>query len=255
MFALVVAKSEMKMGKSLVKISDSGEMEFRRGGVGNASEDAHPIKIKMDEIMQVDNNGTELTDCAEASNSSKPGMGWINNVLKKTAMKIKMRRFRDFAKQNFNFEAKRSKVAMRHAMKSVKAAVQKFQTSLPDGIGKITIDLALPEEDGDIDIDGEKQKLKIGDMKFNIEMSEWTWCDNAAFLDVYMKLASKKKPTKRQARSKSLPVSYDLGGNKTVSFSGKVGSLNDAQMCDDEGVLMLSNKKMMYVKREGCGRK
>ena len=106
----------------------------------------------------------------------------------------------------------------------MKAEKQKFSASLGDGIGKMTIDLALPEEDGDIDIAGEKQRLKKGDMKFNIEMSEWNWCDNAAFLDVYMKVQGKNKPKKRFDRSSTLPASYDMGDNKTVSFSGKVRS-------------------------------
>ena len=230
MFALVAAKSEMKMGNSSVKISDSGEMEFRRSptGMANANDDTHPVKIKMDEIVQVDKDGKELVDCTEGS-ASKPGMGWIKNTLKKTAIKDKMKKFRGFANQTFNFDAKKSQASMPRGG-AMKAAMQKFKTALADGIGEMAIELALPEGDGEIDIDGEKQKLKKGDMKFNIEMSEWTWCDNAAFLDVYMKLASKNKPTKRQARSKSLPVSYDLGGNKTVSFSGKVCSVNDGQM-------------------------
>ena len=223
MFALVTAKREMKMGNSLVEIGNTGEMEFRRraGGMGNASEDEHPVKIKMDELVQVDKDGNALTDCTEATNATKPGMSWINNAARKAAMKGNMKKFRGFANLGFYFDAKRSRASMPRGG-AMKAEMQKFTAPLPDGIGKMAIELALPEADGDLDIGGEKQKLKKGDMKFNIEMSEWTWCDNAAFLDVYMKLASKKKPTKRHARSKSLPASFDLGDNKTVSFSGKV---------------------------------
>ena len=222
MVALAAGAREMSMGKSKVKIGDSGEMEFKRT-MANGSVDAHPVKIKMDELVQVDANGNALTDCQEPTDTTKPGMSWMNNPAKKAAMKGEMKAFRDFNNQQFAFESKLTDQAMKHGG-SMKAEKQKFSASLGDGIGKMTIDLALPEEDGDIDIAGEKQRLKKGDMKFNIEMSEWNWCDNAAFLDVYMKVQGKNKPKKRFDRSSTLPASYDMGDNKTVSFSGKVRS-------------------------------
>ncbi|MEG7522670.1 MAG: hypothetical protein M3H12_06165, partial [Chromatiales bacterium] len=106
----------------------------------------------------------------------------------------------------------------------------RFHANLGAQVGKLAIDLALPEADGEIDIDGEKQKLKKGDMKFNIALEDWEWCGvegedgAAAFLDVYVQVNSTQRPKMRRARSASAPASFDLGDNATMSFSGKVGS-------------------------------
>ena len=222
MFTFVAAKKEMKAGASKVDIDDYGEMTFKRAK-GNDSKDAFPLKIKLDELSQIDINGKELTNCSDADNSTLPGMGWMKHGgSKKTQMKGMMRKFRKFANQKFTFGPGKDNERMPHGSASWKAKMLRFNTALSEGIGNVALELSLPEADGDIDIGGEKQKLKKGDMKFNMELSDWSWCDNAAFIDVYMKVVGKQKPKKRASRSKVRPTTYYVGDNVTVSFSGKV---------------------------------
>ena len=220
MFAFVAAKKEMKAGASEVDVADDGEMTFKHKK-GNASDNAHPLKIRLDELSQMDINGKELADCNESDNSTQPGMGWMKHGgTKKAQMKGMMKKFRKFQNQKFSFEAMKKNHQMRHG--SMKGQMLKFKTALSEGIGKVTLELVAPDAAGDITLGEEKQKLKKGDMKFNMELSEWNWCENAAFLDVYMKVVGKQKPKKRTDRNKVRPSTYYVGDNVTVSFSGKV---------------------------------
>ena len=175
--------------------------------------------------MQVDSNGNDLASCTEATNTKKPGMGWMKNKARKAAIKKHLRKFRGFANQTFVVGARKLKAAMRNGG-GMKAATQMFSASLSDAMGTLVIKLVMPEEAGEVDIGGEKQKLKIGDTKFDIEMSEWNWCDNSAFIDVYIVVSSKKHPKKRHPRGKTVPVTFNLGDNMTLSFSGKVSHEN-----------------------------
>ena len=222
---IVAALTEMKMGKFKSKVNNHGEIEFEGGAGVNGTRKAHPVRIRIDELVQIDTNGNDLASCTEATNPTKPGMGWMKNKARKAAMKKRLRKFRGFANQTFVVGARKLKAAMRNGG-GMKAAMQRFSASLPDAMGKMVIKLVMPEEAGEVDIGGEKQKLKIGDTKFNIEMSEWNWCDNSAFIDVYVVVSSKKHPMKRHPRGKTVPATYNLGDNMTLSFSGKVGHVN-----------------------------
>ena len=218
--ALVAANHEMKMGETTVHIGDSGEMEFVRQM--NGSVEPHPVKISMNEIVQVDIDGNALTECTEPTDPTQSATDWTKDAAK-TTMMTNMQKFHDFESQQFAFDAEEHSTSMPHGG-DMKASMQKFTASLPDGIGNMAIDMALPEEDGEIDVGGEKQRLRKGDMKFNIEMSGWLWCDNAAFLDVYIKVEGKHAAEQKHARNSTAPAAYDLGDNVTMSFSGKVGS-------------------------------
>ena len=145
------------------------------------------------------------------------------------------KRFSDFNNTEFNIGQKKQNVKLSHS-RSLKALVKRFHANLGAEVGNLAIDMALPENDGEIDIDGEKQKLKKGDLKFNIELTEWNWCGDegedgaAAFLDVYIEVNSTHRPKMRRGRSASAPASFDLGDNMTMSFSGKVRVVNISQL-------------------------
>ena len=213
---MTAADMDMKMDTSQVKISAAaGSMEFRRQ-VGNTSELSDPVKIKMAEVVQIGADGLEITDCAKNGN---PMFSMFNP----------MKKFADFAGKTFNIDAMREKAAMPNAG-SLKASMTKFSADLGADVGKLAIDLALAEEAGEVVIGGETQALEKGDMKFNIELTEWKWCGAedatgaAKFLDVYMEVKGKLTPTMKQARSAAEPASFDIGDNMTISFSGKVGT-------------------------------
>ena len=58
---------------------------------------------------------------------------------------------------------------------SMKTSMTTFAGDLGAAVGKMFIDLALAEDDGEVSIAGEKQALKKGDMEFNKELSQWNW--------------------------------------------------------------------------------
>ncbi|KAI0225747.1 hypothetical protein LSAT2_023489 [Lamellibrachia satsuma] len=136
------------------------------------------------------------------------------------------KRFSNFNHTKFNIGKKKRNERLSHS-RSLRALVKRFYANLGAEVGNMAVDMALPENDGEIDIDGEKQKLKKGDLKFNIELTEWNWCGDegedgaAAFLDVYIEVNSTHRPNMRRGRSASAPASFDLGDNTTMSFSGK----------------------------------
>ena len=231
---LVVADEDMEMGDSDVKIAaQSGIMEFRR----SRQDMAHrSVRIMMERVVQIDKDGNEVMDCS----ASEPAVVPHDTRRKRAAMatkeegrkhpitgKSKGKRFSNFGRTNFTVGAKKERASMKNAG-SLRASMVRFHADLGSDVGKMAIDVALPEEDGEVDIGGEKQKLKRGDMKFNIEMTDWSWCKEegeqgaAAFLDVYVNVNGSHVPTLTNRRSASAPASFDLGDNTTIGFSGKV---------------------------------
>ena len=268
--ALVGADESMKMGRSEVKIAArAGTMQFRRQRLNKNGSvtDMKPVNIRMAQMVQLDKDFKEVTNCTVPSRrrrsmsgqEGKPGQGDMpgkgeitghgdmpggdgNSTFDPSKGGIahrartwagengmgKGKRFSDFDKQEFEVGKKQEGVKLRHS--TLKAATRRFSANLGAHVGQLAIDLAMPEADGEIDIDGEKQKLKKGDMKFNIALDSWQWCGEedaegaAAFLDVYVEVNSTLQPTLKRARSASSPATFDLGDNATMSFSGKVGS-------------------------------
>ena len=216
LLAVVGADQDMAMDKSRVKIvSDSGEIQFQRQ-LGDASTLTDPVKIKMAQVVQVDAAGTEVATCSKLP----------------SAPQIPMKKFNGFAGKAFNIEGMRNAQALPNAG-SMKASMTKFAADLGADVGKMSIDLALAEEAGEVSIAGEKQALKKGDMKFNMELSEWNWCGTAgqsgaaAFLDVYIEVTSKQQPTMDSDRNATAPASFQLGDGMKMSFSGKVRDNNN----------------------------
>ena len=259
--ALVGADDSLKMGRSEVKIAAlSGTMEFHRqrlhkNGTVTAMK---PVNIRMAQMVQLDKDLNEVTNCTVSSRRRRslpgqPGQGDVSghggmpggdgnstfdpskggNAHRPRTWAGengmgKGKRFSDFDKQEFHMEKKQEGVKLGHS--TLKAATKRFRANLGAQVGQLAIDLAMPEADGEIDIDGEKQKLKKGDMKFNIALDSWAWCGEedaegaAAFLDVYVEVNSTRQPSLKRARTASSPATFDLGDNATMSFSGKVGS-------------------------------
>jgi len=260
--ALVGADDSLKMGRSEVKIAArSGTMEFHRQRLNKDGSltDMKPVNIRMAQMVQLDKDGNEVTNCTvpsrrrrstsggmpgqddmpdhggksggDGNSTFDPSKGGVAHRPRTWAGEDGMgkgKRFSDFDKQEFAMGEKHEGVKLGHS--TVKAATTRFTANLGAQVGQLAIDLAMPEADGEIDIDGEKQKLKKGDMKFNIALDDWEWCgaENgdgaAAFLDVYVEVNSTMQPKMKRARTATSPATFDLGDNATMSFSGKVGS-------------------------------
>ena len=251
---------DLKVGRSEVRVAArSGMMEFRRERRNKANEtvQTRPVQIRMAQMVQLDKDGNEVTNCtapekpvtrrrrSSGQGAGKGGMRehegpdngrrvgftrphrpWVGRNGTGPG-----KRFSDFNNTEFTIGQKKQNVKLSHS-RSLKALVRRFHANLGAEVGNLAIDMALPENDGEIDIDGEKQKLKKGDLKFNIELTEWIWCGDegedgaAAFLDVYIEVNSTQRPKMKRGRSASAPASFDLGDSTTMSFSGKVRVFN-----------------------------
>ena len=192
----------MTMGMSKVKIlAKAGEIQFQRM-LGNAFTD--PVKIVMEKVVQMTKAGEEVTTCSSVFNP--------------------MKMFKDFAGKMFTVAAKKAGQSIPNA-NNIKGSMIGFVANLKEEVGTLNISAVLAEQAGEVLIAGEKQPLKVGDMKFNMELSKWKWCgtagDAAAFLDVYMKVTS-KMATPLNSSDSAAPVAFELGDNMTMSFSKKV---------------------------------
>ena len=209
--AVASADQAMTMDKTKMTIlAESGEMQFQRQ-LADGSTLTDPLKIKMAQVVQVDADGNEVATCTTTSG----------------APQAPTKNFAGFAGKAFNIEAMRSAQALPNAG-SMKASMTKFAADLGADVGVMSIDLALAEEEGEVSIAGEKQTLKKGDMKFNMELTDWNWCGDdgatgaAAFLDVYIEVAAKQAPAVDSALSATAPALFELGDGMKMSFSGKV---------------------------------
>lgn len=90
---------------------------------------------------------------------------------------------------------------------------KKFTFESPiHSIGKINIVALLFQENATIDTGAEQWTVSRGDMKFNIELSDWTFCNpcadgTAAFVEVGIEMKSSKEPATENGVS-----SVDVGG-------------------------------------------
>ena len=214
------ADQDMAVGMSKLKIlAKAGEIQFQRM-LGDASTLTDPVKIVMEKVVQIAKDGTEVAAsiCSDAGSSFPFGSSTLNP----------MNMFKKFTDKMFTVVAKKAGQYIPNA-DNLKGSMISFAANLGDDVGTLNISAVLAEQAGEVLIAGEKQPLKMGDMKFNMELSKWKWCgaagaDNAAaFLDLYMKVTSKAAATlKGSANDSAAPVAYDLGDNITMSFSKKV---------------------------------
>ena len=97
-------------------------------------------------------------------------------------------------------------------------------------IGKITVDTYVLKSAGTVGTDSESWAVRANDVKFNIVLSEWTFCapcGNGAkaatseFIDVAVKIKGKgAKPEKNVKASKN--ITYDLGGDVPLVLSNRI---------------------------------
>jgi len=218
LLAAATANQDMTMGMSKVKIlAKSGEIQFQRM-LGNTSMLTDPVKIVMEKVVQMTAAGQEVAT-STCSGTSLPFGGSTLNP---------MNMFKTFADKTFTIAAKQAGQYIPNA-NNIKGSMISFSANLGDAVGTLSISATLAEQAGEVLIAGEKQPLKMGDMKFNMELSKWKWCgaagaaNAAAFLDLYMKVTSKVAATlKGSASDTAAPVAFDLGDNITMSFSKKV---------------------------------
>ena len=210
------AYQDMAVGMSKVKIlAKASEIQFQRM-LGDASKLTDPVKIVMQKVVQIAKDGTEVA--ASICSSFPFGSSMLNP----------MNMFKKFADKMFNVVAKKAGQYIPNA-NNIKGSMIDFSANLGDDVGTLNISAVLAEQAGEVLIAGEKQPLKVGDMKFNMQLSKWKWCGTAgdvnaaAYLDLYMNVTSKMAATlKGSANDTAAPVAYDLGNNMTMSFSKKV---------------------------------
>ena len=210
---------DMMVGMSKVKIlAKAGEIQFRRM-LGNASTLTDPVKIVMEKVVQMTKAGEEVAASLCSSSSFQiPGVPTQLNP---------MQMFTNFAGKTFDVVAKKAGQYIPNA-NQIKGSMIRFAANLGGDVGTLSISAVLAEQAGEVLIAGEKQPLKVGDMKFNMQLSKWKWCGAAgadkaaAFLDLYMKVSSKAAAILKSSGSDTAPAAFELADNITMSFSKKV---------------------------------
>ena len=208
---------DMMVGMSKVKIfATAGEIQFQRM-FDNASTLTDPVKIVMEKVIQMTKDGTEVAASICSSSPFTFGGSTLNP----------MKMFTNFAGRMFTIAAKQADQYISNA-NQIKGSMIRFAANLGGDVGTLSMSAVLAEQAGEVLIAGEKQPLKVGDMKFNMQLSKWKWCGTAgdvnaaAYLDLYMNVTSKMAATlKGSASDTAAPVAYDLGDNMTMSFSKK----------------------------------
>ncbi len=100
-----------------------------------------------------------------------------------------------------------------------------------DGVGKITLDAYIMLSDGNVTTPGtdEAWVVSVGDVKFNVELSDWNFCDDespcgasndtSAFVDLAFAIQGGSE-SPEQSESNSLL--FSLGGNVPLLLSSQV---------------------------------
>jgi len=186
-------------GKVAVKIiGKSGKFTVydKAKGLG----DANKVTVEMDALREIDASGKEVGKSGSTKHS-------INT----------------FAAQDFQISAPESiKMGVNNSVNAMKV---NFISSV-SGVGTIYVDTFVMKSAGHVGPDGELWPVVSGDMKFNVALSGWTFCDLSACkdgigdsveLDIKMK---GKNPT--PIRLPGGKNRFDLGGGVKLQLTNKI---------------------------------
>lgn len=129
--------------------------------------------------------------------------------------------FNSFATQLFTFSQPTNAT-----YQDLQVAKVSFDSTLVDS-SNVKIDTFIFKEAGNVSVGDETIQVPLGAVKFNVELSNWSWCGGsttckaqagegaAVELDLSMAVVGKGSPTKMSAKDKD----FDLGGgNKLLMF-------------------------------------
>lgn len=159
------------------------------------------VQITMDALREVDAGGAAVG----ASGSTKHSI-------------------QTFASQAFII-AEAVEVLLGTGSKSVNATKISFSSTIST-IGKIKVDTFVMKAGGQVGPPNETWAVRMGDLKWSIELSQWTWCgcskgnanEVGQFVDFDVSVKGLSTPTSKGGSNKTLA----LGGGLTLELSNQV---------------------------------
>ena len=194
-------------GTSIQVLGQSGKATITRNG--------KDITMQVDYLSEVDASGNEVGKVDKHSVNS-------------------------FATQSFTISPLRDVV-----YQNVSAKEFTFETPIYD-IGKLQLDTLLLGNDGSVGTETEIWNVRPGDLKWNIHLSEWTFCNPCAdgiaeFVDVGIEIKGQKE-TKSN-------TTVDLG-SATLQLSNRVTVDGvERDMPNDYPKVVTKGSKQLYVFR------
>jgi len=193
-------------------LGQSGKFKVYKTALGGA--DDKQVVVEMDALREVDSAGNEVGTSGSTKHS-------INS----------------FASQSFTF-APVEAVALGNATANKVSFTSQIST-----VGEIRVDTYIVSKDGYAGPQGEEWPVSPGDVKFNIAMPSWTWCNPCkqgntnevgAFIDLDVVIKGKA-----DSAEKGISQSYDLGGDAKLELTDKV-MVDGSQTTMPEGYPKLS---------------
>ena len=207
--SLAYAVTHESNGTSIQVLGQSGKATITRNG--------KDITMQVDYLSEVDVAGNEVGKVGSSKHS-------VNS----------------FATQSFTFSPLRDV-----AYQNVSAKEFTFETPIYD-IGRLQLDTLLLGNDGSVGTETETWNVRPGDLKWNIRLSEWTFCNPCAdgiaeFVDVGIEI-------KGQEETKS-NTTVDLG-SATLQLSNRVTVDGvERDMPSDYPKVVTKGSKQLYVFR------
>jgi len=189
---------QQAQGMAVNVSGQSGKFSAYRQAQGPS--DPGKVVIEMDALREVDASGKQVGKAGSTKHS-------IEN----------------FASQSFTFSSPKT-VKMGQG-NNVSAVKMNFRSTVST-IGKVGVDTYIMTSGGIVGPEGEPWSVSAGDIKFNIELSDWTFCDaeickdgvgNGVELDV--KIKGKNTFAVRVTGEKQ---QFELGGGSKLQLTNKI---------------------------------
>lgn len=209
MFALLVPLFLMV---ALVSVAFAADKEFKSNStvikvLGNSGKfTVKPPKgsgamVTFDYLYELDSTGAEIGNSGNTKHS-----------------------IQTFASQSFTFGNPTPTV-----YQNVSTTQLDFETKISSTVGTLKISTYIFGENGNVGTQTESWAVKKGDVKFNIELSGWTWCagnnckqgntpKTGAYIDVAIEIKGKNSAEKKKGGNST----YDLGDKVNLELSNQV---------------------------------
>lgn len=137
-----------------------------------------------------------------------------------------MRKFNNFNNQDFNVSGQ-SDVTLPNSVGGVTAKAITLDTTLSDGGAHLTLQVYVIKTGGNLTLGDESSTVSEGQLKFTVEVRNWTWSTNGTYIDfdinVQIPPGKQVKEENDTSTDKKHPKRFSFGGGATANFSTKVG--------------------------------
>lgn len=192
-------RSTSAAGLSVDVLGQSGKFTAYRTSLGKS--DPNKVVVEMDGIAEIDAGGSPVGSGGSLSN--KHGI-------------------QSFATQAFTF----SPIETRSLGEGVNASMVAFDTAV-NSIGQLKVETYILTQGGVVGPEGDNWTAAAGDLKWNINLSSWTWCPDSpcqgggtgAYIDLDIAVkGSSDAPNSTGGKNST----YSLGGGVSMELTNKV---------------------------------